>query len=430
MNTRDILAGSLATILGMIILGILFPWWLVTVFFATIAFFAVKRWVFKAVALDSSDWEKRITTVTVILILTSLTLTLVDYKWPWLAEAARKQIIYSTFKATDGIHPKYPSGLAMVVYRTKIKQLEAEERKITERLGVIQGKLNAGKELGPNEKAEITAAERKRNELDEAYAEIRLSRPNGKSWIKSIRSKDLVTRTLWFGALFLISGAILMLFTLKKSGRTIVGIGVLALMIAIGLVFYEPEAKAGYKAIAKPLLSEENSGKELQDSFLPLKVSPEYGKPKTDIRQNPDGSWQMSVFANRLIVDSTLQVEKGQEITILATGQVNGCNNSNDRAYSWVGPNGRKDFGLDRGRRRPLPESPFMALAYKIDESDEPFEGDWLLAGSQSTFTAPRAGILYFTVNDDTHSGAEFRPKWRQDNEGKFIVKVFITKSS
>ena len=157
-----------------------------------------------------------------------------------------------------------------------------------------------------------------------------------------------------------------------------------------------------------------------------------FGKPEPEpeddklaaaaITKNPDGSWRVPVPSERLEVDSTLQVKNEQKVTVVATGKVNSCRDRRDGAYGWTGPEGRK-WSWDKRRKRPLgQDAPFMALCAKIGQ-----DGKWFYVGRKISFQAPRDGKIYFTVNDDTHDRrGRFRPSWRKDNEGRFIVKVKI----
>lgn len=158
---------------------------------------------------------------------------------------------------------------------------------------------------------------------------------------------------------------------------------------------------------------------EIQAKFRPLAGA--FEMPAAAI-QDIDGSWRVPVLANKLIVDSTLRVKKGQGIIITATGQVNGCKNRYDAAYGWIGPEGRK-WSWNRNRKRPLgQDAPFMTLCAKIGES-----GKWFKVGKEKTFTVLRGGKLFFTVNDDFYDEfGKFRPDWIKDNEGGFVVKVKI----
>ena len=138
--------------------------------------------------------------------------------------------------------------------------------------------------------------------------------------------------------------------------------------------------------------------------------------------QNLNGSWRVPVSANRLEVDSTLEVKKGQGIIITATGQVNSCKNRHDGAYGWTGPEGRK-WSWNKDRKRVLgQDAPFMALCAKVGES-----GKWFKVGRKISFRVLQSGKIFFTVNDDIYDASgRFRLDWRKDNEGRFIVKVII----
>jgi len=138
--------------------------------------------------------------------------------------------------------------------------------------------------------------------------------------------------------------------------------------------------------------------------------------------KNIDGSWRVPVPANRLEVNSTIVAERGQNIVITATGQVNGCKNHYDAAYGWTSPEGRK-WGWNKDRKRVLGQNaPFMALCAKIGK-----DGEWFKVGRKINFTAHQSGKIFFTVNDDIYDASgRFRPDWMEDNEGKFIVNVII----
>ena len=136
--------------------------------------------------------------------------------------------------------------------------------------------------------------------------------------------------------------------------------------------------------------------------------------------KNPDGTWKMPVPANELSIDSTLEVQKGERVEIVASGQANGCKNKDDAAYGWTGPEGW-NFFWDKKRKRPLPGFPFMMLCARIGD------GAWFSVGSKKTFFAPQNGRLLFTVNDEIYDEAgRFRLDWRRDNEGKFEINVKI----
>jgi hypothetical protein len=141
---------------------------------------------------------------------------------------------------------------------------------------------------------------------------------------------------------------------------------------------------------------------------------------KPSINQNLDGYSELMIPAKSLKFDSGIWMEKGQKISIKATGKVNSCRDQSDGAYGWTGPEGRP-WCWDARRKRPLgPNSPFMALCAKIGS------GPWFFVGKGKSFLASRSGKLYFTVNDDIHDGQRFRLDWIQDNFGSFAVKVKI----
>lgn len=143
--------------------------------------------------------------------------------------------------------------------------------------------------------------------------------------------------------------------------------------------------------------------------------------PTANAMKNPDGSWTVSVPADQIATDSTVQVTKGKKVIITATGKVNSCSDRNDGAYGWTDPEGRK-WSWDARRKRPLgsTNSPFMALCAKIGKN-----GSWFLVGKNKVFQAQREGKLYFTVNDDSHDArGQFRPDWRKDNIGEFIANI------
>ncbi len=144
--------------------------------------------------------------------------------------------------------------------------------------------------------------------------------------------------------------------------------------------------------------------------------------PAADVSKNPDGTWRVSVPADKPVTNSTLQVKKGQKVIMIASGKVNGCRNSYDAAYGWTGPDGRI-WSWNAKRRRPLgsTDSPFMALCAKIGD------GNWFKVGQKKSFTSAQEGQLFFTVNDDAYDRlGRFRPDWFKDNEGAFIIKVEI----
>jgi len=164
--------------------------------------------------------------------------------------------------------------------------------------------------------------------------------------------------------------------------------------------------------------SNDNKNKTIKKT--PRHLSGTYYVPA--VTKNSDGSWTISVSADQIATDSTVQVTKGKKVIITATGKVNSCSDRGDGAFGWTDPEGR-NWSWNAKRKRPLgsTNSPFMALCARVGN------GPWFLVGKNKVFQSQRDGKLYFTVNDDTHEGrGKFRPDWRKDNIGKFVANIKI----
>lgn len=245
MKARDIIIGLIAILLGVIVFKIFLPWWLIAVVMGLVTVFAVYGWVTKATGLEAV-WAKRIFAIAIVIFLISLAISLIDQKWQWLGRAMESRQLYSSFMATDRVDPKYPETLAMTLYQTERMRIETEEQKYKKALEAIQEKLAAGKELSQNDKLWIEAAKKKLPELDKELANIRLSRPNGEMWFKSITAKPMVPKLFWFGIIIGLLGIVMAKFTAKKKlGGLALTIGVLAIFAAITLAFFGSEIQAG-----------------------------------------------------------------------------------------------------------------------------------------------------------------------------------------
>ncbi len=254
---KNIIVGLIAILLGTIVLKIFFPWWLIAIVMGLVAAFAVYNWVTKATGL-SPAWAKRIVTIAIVIFLISLTISLIDQKWPWLGATMESRQIYSSFQTTDRVDPKYPNTLAMSIYQTEKMRVENEELKYKKALEAIQEKLAAGKELSQNDKDWIEKAKEKLPKLDKELDKIRLSRANGISWstelFKSIQANSEAVNTIWFGLAILLTGILLSKFTgSKKGGKMLAWLGGLLIIIAVGTLIYSqapPPPPSGQRTAA------------------------------------------------------------------------------------------------------------------------------------------------------------------------------------
>ncbi|HVQ38252.1 MAG TPA: tetratricopeptide repeat protein [Pyrinomonadaceae bacterium] len=156
-------------------------------------------------------------------------------------------------------------------------------------------------------------------------------------------------------------------------------------------------------------------------------ASTEWGKKAGDQLANWVAEYNIQLNTTLQDFDTKIQVKKGQTITILGTGRINGSSNPSDGAYKWVGPDGwGSDPTFNQGRTGPLQRGQsFMALCVRIGTGKLPVnDGRWRLAGSNFQFTADQDGTAHLTVNDvndPTGMG-----DWWSDNQGELAVKIQI----
>jgi len=107
-------------------------------------------------------------------------------------------------------------------------------------------------------------------------------------------------------------------------------------------------------------------------------------------------------------VDTGIDLRAGDQVTITATGQVTA-----GRRAGVVSADGGRQGAASILGTYPVPNAGVGALIGYIvstnGQTSQPF-----FVGSQSTFTTPFDGRLYFTVNDDNYS----------DNSGSFSVRI------
>jgi Ca2+-binding EF-hand superfamily protein len=112
------------------------------------------------------------------------------------------------------------------------------------------------------------------------------------------------------------------------------------------------------------------------------------------------------VEAARGWIDTGIQVRQGDQISIDASGTVTLSTNGSDIAEPSGSRTGR------RANSAPLPNDPAGALIARIDN------GAPMLVGTRRTLTAPNAGRLYLSVNDD----------FFQDNVGEYRATVSVSR--
>lgn len=110
----------------------------------------------------------------------------------------------------------------------------------------------------------------------------------------------------------------------------------------------------------------------------------------------------VDVSATRPATDTGIDVRRGQEIRIEASGKVRWGPDRRD------GPNG--EGGNHYNPNRPMPNRAGAALIGRIGRGD-----DWFFVGEGETIRAREAGRLYLAVNDDV----------LQDNSGSFRVMIY-----
>jgi Ca2+-binding EF-hand superfamily protein len=112
------------------------------------------------------------------------------------------------------------------------------------------------------------------------------------------------------------------------------------------------------------------------------------------------------VEAARGWIDTGIEVRQGDRISIDASGTVTLSNNGSDIAEPSGSRTGR------RANSAPLPNDLAGALIARIDN------GAPMLVGTRRTFTAPNAGRLYLSVNDD----------FFQDNVGEYRATISVSR--
>ena len=247
---KEILFGLLAVLVGTIIFKIFLPWWLIAVVMGLVILLTVHGWVIKVLGLDPI-WGKRIALLALVVLLISIIVPQIDRKSPWLGKATESRGIYSSFKVTDWVDPKYPETLAMALYRLKTKLIEMEEIEQAKKMDKIYKKIEAGKKPDQSDRQAIETAEKRFSELDKKSATTRLSRSNGRAWLESVKTRTLPPKIFWFGVILLVAGLTLKFASKKKRGGAMIGLGIFILFIALAMTLFEPEIKAGTKAMPK-----------------------------------------------------------------------------------------------------------------------------------------------------------------------------------
>lgn len=136
----------------------------------------------------------------------------------------------------------------------------------------------------------------------------------------------------------------------------------------------------------------------------------------------------VTVDAQTMWTNSNILANKGDVITVEASGQVNGDIAQGYPAYKWVGPDG---WGQQSPYIKPgskmmwvLGRTSYMCLTGRIGDGT-PFN-----VGSHYSFTSNSSGYLYFGVNDElldengnTITDTSTSGTWR-NNGGAFTVKI------
>jgi hypothetical protein len=110
----------------------------------------------------------------------------------------------------------------------------------------------------------------------------------------------------------------------------------------------------------------------------------------------------VSVSASSPWSDTGIEVRRGQEIYLVASGKVRWGRDRSD------GPAGER--GSPRNPNRPIPDRPGAALIGRIDEGDPFFLGD-----DRGAIRVRDSGRLFLGLNDD----------YLPDNSGEFRVTIY-----
>ena len=94
-------------------------------------------------------------------------------KYPWLKDGLEDSQIYYSLKTTDAVSKKYPSRLAVVSYKARMANLEAESRDMEKELKKIEKKRNKGKVLDPAEQVFLNSAPAKIKDMEQKMEEIK-----------------------------------------------------------------------------------------------------------------------------------------------------------------------------------------------------------------------------------------------------------------
>lgn len=156
--------------------------------------------------------------------------------------------------------------------------------------------------------------------------------------------------------------------------------------------------------------------------------------PKSE--DKPKSSTTSFTVPANAVYASGIEVKKGQEIVVTASGKVNSMPEAKDYdgTYKWVGPEGWGTLSpgfISEGKKSlagPLPQGrSYMALTARVATSQPSLtDGNWTIIGRGMKFKADQDGYLYFVVNEKVQENGSVRMDYLTNNQGGFKVEVKV----
>jgi hypothetical protein len=217
--------GPISLLIGIIILKIFLPSWLVLLLTGSVIVAAVYCWVIRKTQINPS-LARKIAIIAIVFFVLSAGLNLTEKKWPWLERALNNLQIYASFWATDKIDPGYDARAALEKYKTRELLIAAEMEKQIRIQKDLQAKILRGETI---DESLISKSEKGIEELQEELRKMRLARQNKQRAPGTMGSVN--PKIFLFGICIFGFGIGLQMFTKKEKGGGLVGLGIFILFI-------------------------------------------------------------------------------------------------------------------------------------------------------------------------------------------------------
>jgi len=222
---KGAITGPISLLIGIIILKVFLPAWLVVVIMGCVIVASVYFWVIDKTRI-SPALAKKIATIAIALFILNVGFTLAEKSAPWLSRAMKRLQVYGTFWVTDKVDPGYDARAAIEKYKTRELLITAEmEKQIRIQKG-LQERILKG---GTIDTSLMISSEKRIDELQEEMRKLHLARENNERTPGTMGS--VISKIFLFGLVIFGIGLSLELFTKKQRGGFLVGLGIFVFIV-------------------------------------------------------------------------------------------------------------------------------------------------------------------------------------------------------